>query len=309
MVSSVDGLSLKIIRSGDTLYLEWDSGTLEKTSSLNQAWESVSDAKSPHPLLANEKTAFYRLHPEATFELKIEKTGAGSGRIISTPAGLYCGISCSKEWPEGSLIVLTAEPESGSVFAGWDGAGCSGTDSCAVLLDAAKHVTARFEPLTTNQVLVNGGFEEGWESGWTQEPDRLIYPAQALGIPAYSGEQVAWLGWAQDERRSATLWQEVTLPAVPPIYLNMAIWIYSEESCDVGLFDGFGFYINGEAIVENPRLCQGNTGGDGWRRLNFDLSPYAGLTVILGFEIWSVYSDPLASVVVIDDLSLDRTPL
>jgi hypothetical protein len=230
------------------------------------------------------------------------------GRIFSDPQGIDCGSVCSREWPENTRVTLRAEPGPQSVFAGWIGADCEGLEACEVLLSEAVKVIARFDPMTPHQGIVNGDFEEGWESGWVQEPGRLIYPASELGIFAFSGEQVAWLGYDQDDRRSATLWQGVTLPSTQPIYLNMAIWVYSEELCDVGLFDGFGFYVNGEAIAENPRLCQGNTGGDGWRQVSFDLSPLAGQTITLGFQIWSTFSDPLASVVVLDALNLSAIP-
>ena len=40
-------------------------------------------------------------------------------------------------------MTLTASPEGDATFEGWEGA-CSGTSSCAVAIDAAKTVTARF---------------------------------------------------------------------------------------------------------------------------------------------------------------------
>jgi hypothetical protein len=39
---------------------------------------------------------------------------------------------------------LTATPSAGSTFAGWSGAGCSGTGMCVVTMSAAQNVTATF---------------------------------------------------------------------------------------------------------------------------------------------------------------------
>jgi hypothetical protein len=43
-------------------------------------------------------------------------------------------------------VTLVASPEPGSVFAGWSGAGCSGTGACTVKLTGNASVTARFDP-------------------------------------------------------------------------------------------------------------------------------------------------------------------
>jgi hypothetical protein len=40
--------------------------------------------------------------------------------------------------------VLVASPNNGSTFMGWSGAGCSGTQSCIVTMNAAENVTATF---------------------------------------------------------------------------------------------------------------------------------------------------------------------
>ena len=45
-----------------------------------------------------------------------------------------------------TVVTLSAVADAGSTFGGWSG-GCSGTDACQVTMDAAKTVTATFEPL------------------------------------------------------------------------------------------------------------------------------------------------------------------
>jgi len=81
------------------------------------------------------------------FTLTVSRTGTGTGTVTSTPAGISCAPDCSEDYPEGTLVTLTATPAPGSVFVGWGGA-CSGTTpSTLVTLNGNKTCTARFEPL------------------------------------------------------------------------------------------------------------------------------------------------------------------
>jgi hypothetical protein len=103
--------------------------------------------------------------PPPEFELKIDKTGAGSGTVISTPAGITCGVECSAEFVEGEIIELEAEAEEGSEFAGWsavtgDPGTCVGTTSpCEVTMSEAVELEAEFAiaPPTVANVSPNEG--------------------------------------------------------------------------------------------------------------------------------------------------------
>ena len=78
-----------------------------------------------------------------TSALTVTKSGAGSGTVSSSPAGISCGAACSGNFAGGTKVALTATPAAGSTFAGWSGA-CTGTGICTVTMDAAKTVTATF---------------------------------------------------------------------------------------------------------------------------------------------------------------------
>ena len=67
--------------------------------------------------------------------------------VSSTPSGIDCGATCSANFTAGSLVVLQATPGAGSVFVGWSGGGCSGTEACIVTMDADKTVSAIFNPI------------------------------------------------------------------------------------------------------------------------------------------------------------------
>jgi beta-glucanase (GH16 family) len=81
---------------------------------------------------------------ETSYTLNVSKSGTGSGTVISSPAGVDCGSTCSATFPTGTNVTLTATPAAGSTFAGWGGA-CGGMQTCAGSMDADFGVTATFD--------------------------------------------------------------------------------------------------------------------------------------------------------------------
>lgn len=74
-------------------------------------------------------------------------TTSGSGTVTSSPAGIDCPGACSADFASGTQVTLTESPPGGSMFTGWSGGGCSGTDtSCVVTMSQAQNVTATFTP-------------------------------------------------------------------------------------------------------------------------------------------------------------------
>jgi hypothetical protein len=78
-----------------------------------------------------------------TYSLTVAKSGTGAGTVTSSPAGISCGSTCSATYNAGTIVTLTAAPDTSSTFAGWSGA-CTGTAACSITMDAAKTVTASF---------------------------------------------------------------------------------------------------------------------------------------------------------------------
>jgi hypothetical protein len=76
--------------------------------------------------------------------LTVSKAGNGSGLVTSTPSGIDCGATCIFSFTIGTIVTLTATPDSGSQFADWNGGGCNGTGACVVNVDNGLSVTARF---------------------------------------------------------------------------------------------------------------------------------------------------------------------
>jgi hypothetical protein len=92
---------------------------------------------------------------EASVALSVSKTGTGSGKVKSTPAGIKCGATCSASYPASTAVTLTPKPGAGYVFAGWSGGGCTGMGPCTVTLSAATAVTAAFD--VASAALATGG--------------------------------------------------------------------------------------------------------------------------------------------------------
>lgn len=78
--------------------------------------------------------------------LTVSKTGAGSGKITSTPTiGIACGTDCTESYQTGTAITLVAKPDAGSTFAGWSG-DCAGTAvSATVVMNGNRSCNAEFQ--------------------------------------------------------------------------------------------------------------------------------------------------------------------
>jgi len=80
------------------------------------------------------------------FVLSVAKEGTGSGDVVSTPAGIDCGIDCSQPYLIGTLVTLVPTAASGSVFSGWSGDCLSvSLTTCRVQMNGDRNVTARFD--------------------------------------------------------------------------------------------------------------------------------------------------------------------
>ena len=80
-------------------------------------------------------------------ELKVMRTGLGSGTIASADGRINCGSDCNENYAGTDMVTLTVTAATGSSFAGWSG-DCSGMSaSCGPLaMSAARSVRARFDP-------------------------------------------------------------------------------------------------------------------------------------------------------------------
>jgi hypothetical protein len=76
------------------------------------------------------------------YDLSVNKTGNGTGRVIGSVAGIDCGTTCRASYPGGTVVTLIPIPSIGSSFTGW-----SGSKDCkdgTVMMTASKTCTALF---------------------------------------------------------------------------------------------------------------------------------------------------------------------
>ncbi len=107
------------------------------------------------------------LPEEGDARLTVVKVGRGQGVVTSDPAGIECiqrpevvGDDCTGDYSEGQEVTLIAQPDGGSVFAGWEGA-CSGTGVCRVTMDGSKEVSVIFSPPESTLTVDKGGSGSG----------------------------------------------------------------------------------------------------------------------------------------------------
>ena len=124
-------------------YIEAASLTLTATPGPHEAvvWHGCNAVPSPD--LCEVEIGASGSAVEVSFGpiirgLTLHTAGTGAGRITCN------GGPCASSYPEGTPLALTATPVSGSTFAGWSGAGCSGTAACQITLEADTQITASF---------------------------------------------------------------------------------------------------------------------------------------------------------------------
>ena len=87
--------------------------------------------------------------PSVTLTVTPPTNGTISGTGIACGTG---GNDCSEAYDYGTVVPLTATPDSGYTFGGWTGA-CTGTGACTVTMTAARSVAASFTPTSVSYTL------------------------------------------------------------------------------------------------------------------------------------------------------------
>jgi hypothetical protein len=103
-----------------------------------------------------DKVCFARFDASAVpATLSVELAGTGTGRVLSTPAGIDCPGTCTAGFPVPTRVELTPLADEGSAFAGWSGdADCEGGQialfadtSCVATFDLVAPATAKLTVL------------------------------------------------------------------------------------------------------------------------------------------------------------------
>ncbi len=168
LIDGGSGYDTLTINAGDKISTVFDQqGTVIYTSGEGGTVTRVKCIEHITVLGPEGETLFDSDLASSSFTLTVEKAGAGSGTVTSSPLGIDCGSNCSITCECGEEVTLTATSDPGSIFWGWWGGGCGDVVPCAATVDANKTVTAIFSPPDGIAVLTpNGG--ENWVAGSTQ---------------------------------------------------------------------------------------------------------------------------------------------
>ncbi len=125
----------------------------------------ITDSNTANNTAGDTNSVAATLH-----NLSLTKSGAGSGTVVSVPAGMNCGASCTLPVADGGQAILTATAASGSIFTGWSGA-CTGTaNPCTV-------------PAMTADVAVVANFALSATVTMTSGTGGTVAPASSRTVP------------------------------------------------------------------------------------------------------------------------------
>ena len=83
-----------------------------------------------------------------TYTLSVAEAGNGAGVITSEPSGIDCGVTCTASYDYNTIVTLTANTNTGSLFTGWAGDCVANGLSCSATLTGTRNVTATFTLIT-----------------------------------------------------------------------------------------------------------------------------------------------------------------
>lgn len=99
----------------------------------------------------------------------------GNGKVTSQPEGINCSLTdnqCSYMFEQQEAIILTAQPDPGYVFTGWQG-DCSGIEACEFVYSKGMEISASF----------------------TMEGGDIISPTRVLGVLNVVDSTELSIGW------------------------------------------------------------------------------------------------------------------
>ena len=111
-----------------------------------------------------------------TVEFKLRKSGNGSGRVTATK--IDCGTVCSADYGFGKSIALTAKPDEGSLFDGWNGVCAKTQATCTFPAGPITSIRAVFArdttaPSTPGVPVVGSRTRTSVAIAWTASTDNV----------------------------------------------------------------------------------------------------------------------------------------
>jgi hypothetical protein len=215
--------------------------------------------------------------------LTVSFSGSGTARLVSSPAGIDCGTTCSASFSPGSVVTLTSTPASDTYVANWGFPGCLNYgNTCAVTMstDVSGVVTLALKPtvsLTFNGagsvVLSNDGSSVTCTSNCTQPMD----PDSSAFLTATGASGTYFSGWGGD--CSGTLNNcDLSMTSSKTVSVNFATKLQVAVTVTGS---GQGTVISSDAQLNCPSACVDYVASGAVLTLN--ANPSAGST----FSGWS----------------------
>ena len=113
------------IDCGSDCQHSWDHGSpvqltaTPDAGSVFSSWSGHGDCSDGQLTLDANKSCTADF--QALYPLTVDRTGAGSGTVSSSPVGIDCGSDCSESYLHGTGVALAATPDFGSELTGWSG--------------------------------------------------------------------------------------------------------------------------------------------------------------------------------------------
>lgn len=134
----------------------YDESTSPATIYIHDTWDDNNHTMSwggSYSGMALQSVSIVNLASPFSGSALLTVSKTGNGTVTSSPYGISCGGTCSYTFGTPQTVVLTATADSGSIFTGWSGGGCSGTGTCVVSLADNTTVTATFATTTLGEAL------------------------------------------------------------------------------------------------------------------------------------------------------------
>jgi len=109
-------------------------------------------------------------------EFQLKRGGTGNGRVQA--ADLDCGTVCSRQYGYGKSLTLTATPDQGSVFSGWNGVCAKTQTTCTFPVGPITSIKAVFDhdttpPTSPGGLTVTSATRTGIAIDWTPSTDNV----------------------------------------------------------------------------------------------------------------------------------------
>jgi len=153
---------------------------------------------------------------------------------------------------------------------------------------------------TSQQLIVNGGFESG-SASWTATSGVI---SNDSGMAAHGGSYKAWLN-GYGSAHTDSVYQQLTIPSTATTAtLNFWLKIVSDETTTTQAYDTLEVQVRSSsgAVLSTLATYSNLNKGTSYVQRSFDVSAYKGQTIRIYFE--GIEGSTVATSFVVDDVSL-----